>query len=158
MHPIGDRMAGDTVINEASFFATDDNTGLELKTRPDSYWQANGVIYDIKTCQAADPKAFAKVCLNFGYAIQAAFYMHVLRLAGYQADKFLFACVEKTAPYAVAVHELSEEYLAYGKSKMDEALNKIATANASGVYDTGWSNGVNTIDLPLWLENPADFN
>jgi len=56
------------------------------------------------------------------------------------------------------VHELSEEYLAYGKSKMDEALNKIATANASGVYDTGWSNGVNTIDLPLWLENPADFN
>jgi len=158
MHPIGDRMAGDTVINEASFFATDDNTGLELKTRPDSYWQANGVIYDIKTCQAADPKSFAKDCLNYGYHIQAAFYMHVLRLAGYQADKFLFACVEKTAPYAVAVHELSEEYLAYGKSKMDEALNKIATANASGVYDTGWSNGVNTIDLPRWLENPADFN
>ena len=157
MHPIGDRMSGDTVINEASFFATDDKTGLGLKTRPDSYWQANGIVYDIKTCQAADPKSFAKDCLNYGYHIQAAFYLHVLNLAGYQADKFLFACVEKTAPYAVAVYELSEEYLAYGRFQMEAALTEIAEANASGIYDTGWSNGVNTIDLPSWI-SPADFN
>jgi hypothetical protein len=157
MHPIGDRMSGDTVINEASFFATDDKTGLDLKTRPDSYWQANGIVYDIKTCQAADPKSFAKDCLNYGYHIQAAFYLHVLNLAGYQADKFLFACIEKTAPYAVAVHELSEEYLEYGRFQMEAALNEIAEANASGIYGTGWSNGVNTIDLPSWI-SPADFN
>ena len=156
MHPVGARMAGDTVINEASFFADDSKTGLQLKTRPDSYWQAKGTILDIKTCQAADPKTFAKDCLNYGYAIQAAFYMHTLKLAGYEANSFLFACVEKTAPYAIAVHELSPEYLAYGEQLMLDAMRKIATANASGLYDTGWSTGVNTIDLPRWLE--ADIN
>lgn len=158
LHPVGNRMAGDSVINEASFFVTDPDTGLKLKARPDSYHEGSGIIYDLKTCQSADPRAFQRDVLTYGYHIQSAFYLHVLELAGYKAERFIFACVEKTAPYAVSVNELSQEYLAYGRMQMHSALAQIADAEKSGVYDTGWSIGVNTIDLPKWLEAPAEFN
>lgn len=150
-HPVGQRMAGDTVINEGSFFAVDPQTQLKLKTRPDSFWQAQGIIYDIKTCQDASPRGFGKDVHTYGYAIQAAFYMYVLRLAGYDVNQFVFACVEKAAPYAVATHILSPEYLTWGEREMHATLAKIAEAEQTGHFDTGWSHAVNVIDLPRWL-------
>ena len=158
MHPVGQRMSGPSVTNEASFFATDPDTGLSLKTRPDSFWGDGRVVFDIKTTQAADPRSFGKEVLNYGYDIQAAFYMHVMNLAGLEVDTFIFACVEKTAPYACSVNMLSGEYLAYGRARMRAALAQIANACKTGVYDTGWSTELNLIQLPGWIQAPADFN
>lgn len=150
-HPVGQRMSNGSTINEGSFFAVDPTTQLALKTRPDAFWQERGIIYDIKTCQDASPYGFGKDVQTYAYAIQAAFYMHVLRCAGYQADQFVFACVEKAAPYAVATHVLSPEYLEWGELKMHETLAKIANAQQSGCFETGWSSDVNVLELPRWL-------
>jgi len=157
-HPVSKRLHGNGVINEASFFATDPDTGLSIKARPDAYIPNTGIIYDLKTCQSADPRTFARDVQNYGYHIQAAFYMHVLKQAGHKANQFVFVCVEKTAPYALSVSVLSEEYLLYGKSKMKVALHQIKHASDTGVYATGWSDTVNTIDIPRWLEAPVEFN
>jgi exodeoxyribonuclease VIII len=156
MHPVGQRMADVSTVNEVSFFATDPATGLKLKTRPDSYWQEQGVLYDIKTCQDANPFAFSRDFHKYNYAIQAAFYMHVIRLCGKPAKNFVFAAVEKSAPYEVSVHVVSEEYLAWAEKHMTNALAKIADAQQSGRYGTGWPE-VNVIDLPNWLQQEADF-
>ena len=93
---VGQRMAGDQVINEASFFVTDPDIGIDLKTRPDSYWPQEGVIYDIKTCQDVSPAGFERDLRKYAYDLQAAFYMHVLRLSGCKVKNFVFACVQKT--------------------------------------------------------------
>lgn len=156
MHPIGQRMAGATTINECSFFATDPQTGLNLKTRPDSYWEENGVIYDIKTCQDANPRSFSRDFHKYNYAIQAAFYMHVLRLCGKPVNNFVFAAVEKTTPYEVSVHVVSDEYLEWAEKQMHETLAKIANAQQSGRYVTGWPE-INVIDLPSWLHDADQF-
>ena len=156
-HPAGQRMAGLDVINEASFFATDPATGLEIKCRPDSYWQEQGVVYDIKTCQDASPRGVAKQMIDYGYAIQAAFYLHVLQQAGMKAERFVFVNVEKTPPYAVSVNELSEEFLAWGQQQMHKTLSEIKNASDDGYYPTGWSDRVNVIELPRWLHDSADF-
>lgn len=157
-HPAGQRMAGPTTVNEASFFATDPETGLKIKCRPDSLWDAKGVIYDIKTCQDASPRGVAKDMVTYNYAIQAAFYMHVMNCAGHKADQFVFVNVEKAAPYAVSTNVLSPEYLAWGKQKMHETLRQIAEANQTQKWDTGWSETTNVVVLPRWLQlDAADF-
>jgi len=159
-HPAGQRMAGPTTVNEASFFSTDPETGLKIKCRPDSYWDAKGVLYDIKTCQDASPRGVAKDVgpSGYNYAIQAAFYLHVMDCAGHKADQFVFVNVEKAAPYAVSTNILSPEYLAWGKQKMHETLHQIAEANQTQKWDTGWSATTNVVVLPRWLQlDAADF-
>ena len=154
-HPAGQRMAGDTTVNEASFFATDPTTGLKIKCRPDSYWDAKGVIYDLKTCQDASPKGVSKDIISYNYALQSAFYLHTMVCAGYPAEQFVFVNVEKSAPYAISTNILSPEYLAWGKQKMHETLDKIALANEAQRWETGFSDTTNVVVLPRWLQQDA---
>lgn len=157
-HPAGQRMAGDTTINEASFFAADPTTGLKIKCRPDSFWDAKGVVYDLKTCQDASPRGVSKDMVSYNYAIQAAFYLHCLQQAGHKVDQFVFVNVEKSAPYAVSTSTLSPEYLAWGKHQMHLTLAKIAKANEVQYWDTGWSDTTNVVVLPRWLQlDAAEF-
>tara|TARA_R110001592_G_scaffold122364_1_gene329031 strand:+ start:708 stop:1511 length:804 start_codon:yes stop_codon:yes gene_type:complete len=156
-HPVGQRMAGPTTVNEASFFATDPETGLKIKCRPDSYWDAKGVLYDLKTCQDASPRGVAKDMgpSGFNYAIQQAFYMHCIEQAGYEASQFVFVHVEKSGGYAVSTNIIHEEYLDWAKGEMHMTLRKIAKANEAQKWDTGWSDHTNVIDLPRWLRLDA---
>jgi len=156
-HPVGQIMAGGDTVNEASFFATDPETGLTLKTRPDSFHMERGIVYDIKTCQSSLPRDVARDTNTYSYALQCAFYLKVLRLAGYDANRFSFVFVEKTAPYAVNVSELSDDFLQYAEREVDATLMKIAEANLVNRFDTGYSERVNTLELPRWLQ-ADDFN
>ncbi len=155
-HPAGAKMAGADTINEASFFATDPKTGMEIKCRPDSYDEEKGVIYDIKTCQDASPRAVEADIRKYNYAIQAAFYLHVLNCGEMNAKRFIFVFVEKTAPFAVNCVELSEDYMSWAKMQMHKSLADINEANKSQIWDTGYSKGINTIDLPSWLAQDAN--
>ena len=156
-HPVGQIMAGDDTVNEASFFAADPETGLTLKTRPDSFHMERGIVYDIKTCQSSLPRDVARDVNTYSYALQCAFYLKVLRLAGYEAKRFSFVFVEKTAPYAVNVSELSDDFLQYAEREVDATLMKIAEASLVNRFDTGYSERVNTLELPRWLQ-ADDFN
>ena len=152
-HPVGQIMAGNDTVNEASFFATDPETGLELKCRPDSYrMSGGGIVYDIKTCQSSLPRDVARDVSTYSYALQAAFYLKVLRLAGYEANRFSFVFVEKTAPYAVNVSELSDDFLQYAEREVDATLMKIAQATLANRFSSGYSDEVNTLELPRWLQ------
>jgi len=55
-------------------------------------------------------------------------------------------------PYAVSTNILSPEYLEWGTQQMHLTLDKIAKANQSQKWDTGWSDITNVIDLPRWLQ------
>ena len=156
-HPVGQIMAGDDTVNEASFFADDPETGLELKCRPDSFHLERGIVYDIKTCQSSLPRDVARDTNTYSYALQCAFYLKVLRLAGYEANRFSFVFVEKAAPYAVNVSELSDDFLQYAEREVDATLMKIAEASLVNRFDTGYSERVNTLELPRWLQ-ADDFN
>ena len=151
-HPVGQIMAGNDTVNEASFFATDPETGLELKCRPDSFHKWNATVYDIKTCQSSLPRDVAKDTNTYSYALQCAFYLKVLRLAGYEANRFSFVFVEKTAPYAVNVSELSDDFLQYAEREVDATLMKIAEATLANRFGSGYSDKVNTLELPRWLQ------
>ena len=154
-HPAGAKMAGPDTVNEASFFAKCPMTGMDIKCRPDSYDEKSGVIFDIKTCQSSAPKDVEADIRKYNYALQASWYMYVMQNAGYKADRFCFVFVEKTAPYAVNCCELTKEYIEWADAMMHKALADIKQANDTQVWETGFSTGINAVDIPPWLAQDA---
>jgi exodeoxyribonuclease VIII len=136
-------------VAEASFFATDPQTGVKIKCRPDGFLLADGLAFDIKTTRDASPDGFPREIRNYNYDLQAAFYLRCLRAAGYKADTFIFVCVEKEPPHAVCLHVLTERYLAAADLRVTETLEKISKAEATNTFKTGWPL-FNHIDLPRW--------
>jgi exodeoxyribonuclease VIII len=136
-------------VAEGSFFATDPVTNVKIKCRPDGFVPSSGVVFDIKTTRDASPDGFPREIVSYGYDLQAAFYLRCLRAAGYEADTFIFVCVEKEAPFAVCLHTLTDRYLLAAEVRVTETLEKIHRAEASGVFHTGWPL-INHVDLPRW--------
>jgi hypothetical protein len=144
------------LIAEASFFAEDADTGLELKTRPDGLLLDHGIVIDIKTCQDASPRGFEKAVRQFGYDLQAAFYLHVLRQCKIPAKQMIFICIEKDKPHVTACHELSEMYVQHAHNRMMDTLFTIRDAKENDEYPTLWPD-INTIHLPSWMESSDAF-
>ena len=136
-------------VAEGSFFATDPVTNVKIKCRPDGFVPSSGVVFDIKTTRDASPDGFPREIRSYNYDLQAAFYLRCLRAAGYDANTFIFVCVEKEAPYAVCLHALTDRYLEAADLRVTETLEKIHRAEAAGVFQTGWPL-INHCDLPHW--------
>jgi exodeoxyribonuclease VIII len=130
---------------EVSVFT--DIEGIPAKARLD--WYRNGIILDLKTTTAADPESFSKSCANFSYAIQASFYMDVCAAAGIEAHTFIFVCVESTAPFSVAIYELDDISLDWGRDHYRSSLNKYRECMALNEFP-GFPNEIQTISLPAW--------
>jgi exodeoxyribonuclease VIII len=130
--------------SELSIF-TDDR-----KCRLDHYNSGN--IFDLKTCNDASPKGFSRQIHNFGYHIQAAWYMDTCKMAGLEADGFIFIAVEKELPYAIGLYELGADSLQAGRSAYKLALEKLERAKSTGDWP-GYSEYLETIELPYWALN-----
>jgi len=137
---------------EASYFVREPVYNLDLKCRPDGLLSHKNLVFDIKTCQDASPKGFAKAVRDYSYDVQASFYKFCLELYGHTVDRFLFICIEKQNPFIVQVHTLSDEYLNHAHMRMIHTLKTIREADVTQDYSTGWPE-VNTIHLPKWMEN-----
>lgn len=145
---------------EQSFFAKMDD--IDVKCRPDWYNEDLGIIVDLKVVQDASADGFIKAVGNFGYYIQAAFYMDVMRLNGHNISKFVFCAVEKTAPYMVGLYELSPEALDFGRSEYNRGLDifKRLDEYKKPVYkDMKTGDVVQTITLPsfVYFKNGASL-
>lgn len=157
-HPIMARyLADDTFIAEASFFATDPDTGVEIKCRPDGYLKRSGILFDVKTTRDASPEGFPREIRNYGYDLQAAHYLRCVRAAGYAANSFIFIAVEKDAPFAVGVHNLSEEYISDANMRVINTLAMIRDAETISEWTTGWPM-INTVDLPRWQATEPEID
>lgn len=149
-HPVvAQWLADPTFVAEASFFAKDPATGVDIKCRPDGFLPGSGIVFDIKTTRDASPEGFPRELRNYGYDLQAAFYLRCLRASGHNATTFVFVCVEKENPYAVGLHALTDAYLSAADQRVTATLQKISNAQALDDFTTGWPL-INHIDLPRW--------
>ena len=111
-------------------------TKFKVRVRPDAYSKdpihfagkdLPNVVIDLKSCQDSSPRAFKNAVYNFGWHIQAAFYLdllsHVSKYLGLPAfETFYFMAVEKKNPYACQVYELSPQMLSDGRAQYCKAL------------------------------------
>jgi hypothetical protein len=140
-------------LPERTLIWQDEATGVLCRAKAD--WLRPDGIVDLKTTESAAPDALSKAVHNYGYAIQAAFYLRGFRQ---QADRtvmaapfFAFVAVEKAAPHLVHVHQLSERALAYGDRKCTEALEIYRDCTASGVWPGYPDDEITEIDLPAYV-------
>ena len=95
--------------------------GEPCKGRMD--WYTGTDVWDLKTCRDASPRGFRSAINTFRYYQQAAYYLNGARSAGLRADKFYFLAIEKQYPYPYGVYTLSDEAIAFGDARNEQAID-----------------------------------
>jgi exodeoxyribonuclease VIII len=152
-HPVSSALVNGELAgkSEQSFFATEPETGLEVKCRPDFMLNDGSLIIDLKTTTDASPKGFQKSLVSFRYFVQAAWYLDVVELAtGKRPEGFLFVAVEKQRPFSTGVYVADEEMIKIGREHAMEDLRNIAKWKAEDNYP-GYSDRAEMISLPKWM-------
>ncbi len=94
--------------------------GQPCKGRMD--WYTGTDVWDLKTCRDASPRGFRSAINTFRYYQQAAYYLTAARSCGLRADKFYFLAIEKQYPYPYGIYTLSDEAIAFGEARNEQAL------------------------------------
>lgn len=148
-HPLASRILASRTHVEHPIAWECPTTGAACKGRPDAHVTIDGrsALVDVKTTEDASPASFARSIATYAYHIQAAHY-----LAGWcevmaPVDAFVFIAIEKSAPYAVGVYELSESTLATGDERRIDLLTRLAECRTADRWP-GYE--AQTIDLPAW--------
>lgn len=137
---------------EVSGYWHDDETGVRLRFRPDWLPELPGrmICIDYKTAVSANPAAFAKSALDYGYHQQAAWYVDGLREVGIADDAaFLFIVQAKTSPFLVSLVQLEPEHVELGRRQNRAAIARFADCQAAGVWP-GYGDDIHTVGLPSW--------
>jgi hypothetical protein len=150
-HPIAAKLltAGQP---ERTLIWRDPATGVLCRAKAD--WLRRDGIVDLKTTESAAPDALSKAAHNYGYAIQAPFYLRGHRAfptQHYNNPFFVHIAVEKTAPYLVHVNQLTERAMTYGDRKVSEALEIFRDCQESGIWPGYPEDEITDIDLPAWV-------
>jgi hypothetical protein len=136
---------------ETTHMWTDAATGLQCKCRPDWLTDDGRLLVDLKTTENASPREFGRSIATWRYHVQASWYLDGIEQAtGTRPEQFLFLCVEKKAPYAVAVYAADAEMIAAGAQAAARDLNVLATCKAAGAWP-GYSDQIEPISLPPWM-------
>ena len=133
--------------NEVSIYW--DWEGVRCKARLDRVDVEDGVVYDLKTTDSVEPELFTKKVVSLGYDFQAAYYAKAAEVAFGKKFDFIFAAVERKAPYTVDLFQVDEEMMAEGMAKCVAALRLLKTCNETGE----WANRPATIrrlSYPSW--------
>lgn len=135
-HPTARTLFEQPGHSEASVFATDEDTGVEMRARFDYLPELSldaPIAVDLKTtAKLASADGFARTVGSYGYDVQEKFYLRAIELVGHDAPRFRFVVVESEAPHLVAVHELDIEWQQMGAAKVQRALELYAECSESG--------------------------
>jgi hypothetical protein len=141
---------------ETTHMWTDEATGLQCKCRPDWLTDDGSLIVDLKTTEDASPKGFQKSVAAYRYFVQSSWYLDGVQAAtGNRPEQFIFICVEKKVPYAVAVYAADTEMIAQGQITAARDLQQLAECKAANSWP-GYSDQIETISLPPWMRPRPD--
>lgn len=139
-------------VAEQSLFFTEPETGVKCKVRFDYLHEAvGGYVVDVKSTEDAGPEEFARSAAKYFYHKQAAFYTDALAYAGCPVAPlgFMFVAVEKTAPFGVAVYQLTEDAIELGRSLYFADLERFAECKRTGQWGA-YPQHAQLLKLPRW--------
>jgi hypothetical protein len=151
---------------QESFFWTDPETNVKMKTRPDLSKKKKQIIFDIKTCLDASPQAFARQAANLDYYLQAVCQIEGAIHTGYfeKCEGYFWLAVEKKPPYDWCIYEMQPQdieaiyaaykYLLKRGSTAIEHLRSYLNDQDHFVPSYGENadnpHGIVTAEMPLW--------
>jgi len=131
-HPIANILLQGEV--ERSMWWVDENTKKLCKGRVDVYNESHNVIVDLKSTIDSSYSGFARSIHQYRYFVQDAFYTDGLRKSGLEVKHFIFVCVEKDPPYAVALYVLEPEWIRIGRETYERDLEIYKECHESGKW------------------------
>jgi hypothetical protein len=133
--------------NEVSIYW--DWEGVRCKARLDRVLVDEGIVLDLKTTDSVEPELFTKKVVSLGYDFQAAYYAKAAEVAFGKPFKFMFAAVERKAPYSVDLFEVSDEMMAEANAKCVAALRLYKTCNDLDRWP-GRQPRIRSLEYPSW--------
>lgn len=157
----GDLLDGALGKAEVTLAVRDPETGVMLRSRVD--WLLNRplgdvVAWDYKTTTCSEPSSLRRQGYEYGYHIQAAFYLHVLRLLGLATSKsrFLFLAQEKEGPFLTTWYEPDEDALAEGYARVREGIERYRDCTAADVWP-GYTTDIVRLALPRYAAYRGEY-
>jgi hypothetical protein len=155
-HSVNNNAVAKTLINdckiEQSLYFTHALTGIQCKVRPDAWFK--NIVIDLKTSGDASFKAFQSSCMNYGYFLQAGMIKEALSSINIELEEFVFIVVEKQAPFAVAIYNMSEEALQYGVKLFDDLLMGLKHCMDGNVWP---AYPMKLLTVPGWVKYDSDM-
>lgn len=130
---------------------------IRCKARPDLINDTMRLILDYKTCANAEPDAFMRAGLSYGYDIQEAFYRRGMKALGRDYN-FVFLAQEKEPPYACSLVALDPAMQDMAERKVSFALASWQSCLKANRWP-GYPNRIAYISPPAWYAAQAEaFN
>lgn len=144
---------------QLSLFWTDDQTGVQLKTRPDICKRQKQVLINVKTTEDGSPKGFSKDLANFDYPLQACMEISGCLATGAmeKVDAYYWLVVEKVAPYNATVYQFDESDIKASMVELDFIIEKIRKAREEKMFP-GYSDradnkyGILKAEIPMYYK------
>ncbi len=133
----------DAIVEGTGYF---DMEGAECKVRPDLYLPGAGVVIDLKSTMDASEWGFKKSVRQFGYAFQACWYMHALRMMGEKPKQFIFVAVENSPPFVTKCWTIAERDIDAQFTSIEKACRTWAKCQETGVWPA-YGDEVGKIDV-----------
>jgi hypothetical protein len=126
--------------------------GVTCRGRLDHWREDLLTVVDLKICESANPEAFARSAVSYGYHIQAAAYLDgIAKLVPNAAGrtKYLWAICEPNPPYAVVIAEPDGPMMELGARLWERAISEWRVCLTLNRWP-GYGDGVHRIELPPW--------
>jgi len=144
--------------NEISIYWDNETYGIPCKARLDRVVGVNpgeqGFVLDLKTTDSVNPKKFERKLHDLGYIFQAAWYTLAAEMAFGKPFRFVFAGVERSSPYTVALFEIDDTMMAEGMTQAEEACKRLKSAMKTKSWDPP-DILFHTLTLPEWYVSPV---
>jgi exodeoxyribonuclease VIII len=138
-------------VFEQSIFWTDEETGIQFKTRPD-IWSSK-MIVDLKTTTDLSTGAFTRSAITYGYYLQAAMAYEAAKAIGRPFEVFTILACEKEAPYFPRVFIMGDTALQKGIDQFNRYKRKLKECMDSNKWP-GYP--VQELEFPEWGNNVVE--
>lgn len=145
---------------QLSLFWKDEETGLNLKTRPDVCKRKKNVVVNVKTILDGSPSGFSKELAKYDYPLQACIEITGCIATGLMesVDEYYWLVVEKVPPYNATIYQFDVEDQKYFMDELRYVLIKTKRAFDEGLFP-GYSDraeneyGILKANIPLWYKS-----
>jgi hypothetical protein len=118
-------------IPEATIYAVEPTTGLQLRTRVDLFHPE--FTFDVKTTRHCDSRAFVRDAVDMHYDLQAFMYTFARSMyEGRAKAPFVFIAAESEKPHSVHQVTAGESFMTNGAKKFQEVLAVYAACTQAG--------------------------
>lgn len=112
-----------------------DQLGIECKARFDWLRLDKNVIIDVKTTRDARPDKFKKMAYEYGYHIQAYWYLKAYEAVTGKTPHYRMVVIESEPPHGIVFYKADPVFLELGGMDAREMLLKYQKCQETGVYE-----------------------